>query len=58
VLVLTGRADPLSRPEANQEMAEAIPGSHLAILEECGHMAPQEQPAEVNRCLAHWLDTQ
>lgn len=56
VLVLTGRADRLSRPEANVEMAEAIPGSHLVILEDCGHMAPQEQPGEVNRCLAEWLE--
>lgn len=54
-LVLSGRADKLSRPEANREMAEAISGSHLVILEDCGHMAPQEQPGEVNRCLCEWL---
>jgi len=56
-LVLAGRADRLSRPEANREMAEAIPGSHLVILEDCGHMAPQERPGEVNRCLSEWLDS-
>ena len=55
VLVLSGRSDRLSRPEANREMAEAIAGSHLAILEDCGHMAPQERPEEVNRCLSGWL---
>jgi pimeloyl-ACP methyl ester carboxylesterase len=56
VLVLSGCSDPLSRPEANVEMAAAISGAHLAILQECGHMAPQEQPGEVNRCLSEWLE--
>jgi pimeloyl-ACP methyl ester carboxylesterase len=56
VLVLSGRSDRLSLPEANREMAEAIPGSRLVILEECGHMAPQERPLEVNRHLSAWLE--
>ena len=56
VLVLTGRSDPLSRPDANREMANAIAGSKLVILEDCGHMAPQERPGEVNRYLSEWLE--
>ena len=57
VLVLTGRSDPLSPPQANCEMAEAISGSRLVVLEDCGHMAPQERPAEVNRHLSAWLQS-
>ena len=54
-LVLCGREDawaPLARHEA---MAAAIPGSTLAVIEECGHMAPMERPGEVAAALAAWL---
>jgi pimeloyl-ACP methyl ester carboxylesterase len=37
-------------------MANAIAGSKLVILEDCGHMAPHERPGEVNRYLSEWLE--
>ena len=55
-VVIVGRQDlttPLVRAE---EMAADISTSRLVILEECGHMAPLEKPAEVTAALRKWLD--
>lgn len=54
-LVLCGRQD-LITPATNSElMADSIPGAQLAILEDCGHMTPVEEPAAVNDALRAWL---
>jgi len=53
--VLTGSHDTNSPPAANQEMAAAIPGATLCIVEHCGHMSMQEQPAAVVAALEAWL---
>lgn len=55
VLVLCGRQDSWRSPESHAEMAAAIPGAVLEIIEECGHMAPIEQPEAVTACLRRWL---
>lgn len=55
VLVLCGREDRPTPLEASVEMAEAIPGATLAVVDECGHMAPLERPAAVTAALAGWL---
>jgi pimeloyl-ACP methyl ester carboxylesterase len=54
-LVLCGREDSWSPPARHEEMARAIRGSTLAIIENCGHMCTMEQPQEINRHLAAWL---
>ena len=54
-LVLCGREDSWSPPARHEEMARAIPGATLAIVEACGHMCTMEQPREINRHLAEWL---
>jgi pimeloyl-ACP methyl ester carboxylesterase len=54
-LVVCGREDtwsPLARHEAMQRL---IPASQLAVIEDCGHMAPMEQPAAVSAQLVPWL---
>jgi pimeloyl-ACP methyl ester carboxylesterase len=54
-LVISGREDqsiPLARA---QEMAADIANARLVVLEECGHMAPLEKPAEVAAALRRWL---
>jgi pimeloyl-ACP methyl ester carboxylesterase len=56
-LLLCGAQDSWSPPAGHREMAAAIPGSTFAIIEDCGHMAPMEQPAAVTTALAAWLDT-
>jgi pimeloyl-ACP methyl ester carboxylesterase len=54
-LVLCGREDGWSPLAQHQDIAAAIRGSTLAVIDECGHMAPFERPAEVTRALARWL---
>ncbi len=55
-LVLVGRQDQITPPDRAEEMAEAIPGARLAVIEECGHLSALEQPAAVGAALAGWLD--
>ena len=54
-LVLVGREDALTPPERAEEMAEAIPGAKLAIVEECGHMSTMERPQAVTALMRMWL---
>ncbi len=54
-VVIFGRQDrviPLARAE---EMAADISNSQLVVIEQCGHMAPLEKPAEVAAALRRWL---
>jgi pimeloyl-ACP methyl ester carboxylesterase len=54
-LILAGRQDALA-PLAEQEaLAAAVPGARLERLENCGHLAPLEQPVAVTAVLAAWL---
>jgi pimeloyl-ACP methyl ester carboxylesterase len=54
-LVVCGRDDRLTPPEHSQEIADAVPGTQLELLDECGHMLTWEQPARVNALLLDWL---
>ena len=54
-LVLVGDADATTPPELSEEMAAAIPGARLVVVEKSGHMTPYEQPEAVNRALIEWI---
>ncbi len=54
-LLLVGRDDMLTPVAAHEEMAAAIPGSRLAIIENCGHLSTLERPEAVNAALLQWL---
>jgi len=54
-LVVCGQDDQTTPPEVHAEIAQAIPSAHLAIIENCGHLAPLEQPEQVTRELRSWL---
>ena len=54
-LVLTGREDLWSPPEQHAQMAAAIAGAQLCIVEQCAHMSTLEQPQAVNAAFAQWL---
>jgi pimeloyl-ACP methyl ester carboxylesterase len=56
-LVLCGRQDLWSPLAGHREIAAAIPNSQLAIIEDCGHMAPMERPAEVTAALSRWFQS-
>jgi pimeloyl-ACP methyl ester carboxylesterase len=54
-LVLCGRQDALTPLVFHQEIAAAIPGAELEVIEACGHLSTLERPAEVNAALRAWL---
>lgn len=54
-LVLCGRQDRLTPLIDSEQMAAAIPGAKLVVIEECGHISTLERPEEVNAALRNWL---
>jgi pimeloyl-ACP methyl ester carboxylesterase len=54
-LVAVGRQDPWRGVDHHREIAAAIPGSRFEVIEDCGHMAPAEQPEVVLELLRGWL---
>lgn len=55
VLVLCGRDDAIAPVEIHQEMVDAIPDARLVVIEQCGHLAPIDQPGRVTEALRAWL---
>lgn len=55
VLVAVGADDVITPPEHAQEIADAIPGSRLVTIGDCGHLSALEQPAAVTKALTDWL---
>jgi pimeloyl-ACP methyl ester carboxylesterase len=53
--VVVGRQDQATPLARAREMATDIANARLVIIEECGHMAPLEKPAEVSAALRRWL---
>jgi pimeloyl-ACP methyl ester carboxylesterase len=55
--VLVGAADALTPPDHAAEIAAAIPGARLTVLDGAGHLAPMERPGEVSRLMRDWLQS-
>ncbi|MFM8990707.1 MAG: alpha/beta fold hydrolase [Alphaproteobacteria bacterium] len=56
-LVLCGRQDQATPVEVAREIAADIEGARLVVVEECGHLATLERPAEVTAAMRAWLST-
>jgi pimeloyl-ACP methyl ester carboxylesterase len=54
-LVLCGRDDAVTPVALHEEMAAAIPGAELVVVEDCGHLSTIERPEAVNAALRRWL---
>ena len=54
-LVLCGRSDSWSPPAQHEQIAALVPGSHLHVVEDAGHMCTMERPDVVARPLLAWL---
>ncbi len=54
-LVMVGRQDRWSPLAQHEEIAAAIPGARLVVIEDSGHMSPVEQPDQVTGALVAWL---
>lgn len=54
-LLVCGRQDPVTPLADHEAMAACVPGSHLEVIETCGHLSTIEQPEAVTQVLNHWL---
>jgi pimeloyl-ACP methyl ester carboxylesterase len=54
-LVLCGRQDQLTPITDSEQIAAAIPGAKLVVVEDCGHMSTLERPEVVNKVMREWL---
>jgi pimeloyl-ACP methyl ester carboxylesterase len=54
-LVIHGRQDGTFSLAEHEAIADAIPKAKLAVVEECGHESPLEQPQAVTALLRQWL---
>jgi pimeloyl-ACP methyl ester carboxylesterase len=54
-LVLCGAEDLLTPPERSREIAAAVPGARLRLIEACGHLSTMERPEAVTAALRDWL---
>lgn len=55
-LVMVGAEDHVCPPALAREIADAVPGSRLEIIEGAGHYASLDQPGRVRAALKRWLD--
>lgn len=54
-LVLCGRQDQITPLDRSEEMAAAIAGAKLVVVEECGHIPQLERAEEATRAMREWL---
>jgi pimeloyl-ACP methyl ester carboxylesterase len=54
-LVIGGLQDRVTPPALQEEIAAKIPGARLMLLDNCGHLAPLEQPQTVSQAMRDWL---
>ncbi|WP_265942453.1 alpha/beta fold hydrolase [Dechloromonas sp. A34] len=54
-LVICGRDDLITPPELAKEIADGIKHAKLKLIEQCGHLATLDQPAEVSQLLVDWI---
>ena len=56
MLVIGGRDDVATPPEQQEALAASVRDGRTEILDQVGHLAPAERPAEVSQLLAAFLD--
>lgn len=54
-LVIVGDHDAITPVAIAQSMQKKIPQAQIAVITGAGHMAPMEQPAQVNQAMARFL---
>lgn len=55
VSAIVGEDDQWSPVAQHRAIVEQVPGAHLHIIEQAGHMAPAEEPERFNRAVSAWL---
>ena len=54
-LIIVGESDAITPPEVAERMQKAIPGATREVIRGAGHMAPLEQPEQVNRAIERFM---
>lgn len=54
-VIVGGREDRRTTPEAHRQLAEEIPGSRLVMIDGAAHFTPIEQPGQVADVLRDWI---
>ncbi|HWZ47732.1 MAG TPA: alpha/beta hydrolase [Herbaspirillum sp.] len=54
-LIVTSSDDALRSLAESEHMAQAIAGSRLVVIPDCGHMTPLEKPLELLAAIRQWL---
>lgn len=54
--LIWGRNDKITPPDVAEEFNHLLPDSELHWIDQCGHAAMMEQPAEFNRLLRNFLE--
>jgi len=54
-VIIGGRDDHRTTPEAHRQLAKEIPGADLAIIDGAAHFTPIEQPRKVGNILRGWI---
>jgi len=55
-LVITGHGDTAVPSSFGRTIADAVPGSRLLELDDCGHLSPEERPVEVAQALTSFFE--
>jgi pimeloyl-ACP methyl ester carboxylesterase len=54
-LVIAGKNDPIFSVDEHQYIAESINGAKLAIIDDCAHFIPIEQPQALSALMRYWI---
>lgn len=54
-LLIWGRQDGIATLAHQEEIAGAVPGARLEVLEDCGHLSTLERPGTVSELLRAWV---
>jgi pimeloyl-ACP methyl ester carboxylesterase len=54
-VIIGGREDRRTTPEAHEALAREIPGAELVIVQDAAHFTPLEQPGAVTAALQRWI---
>jgi pimeloyl-ACP methyl ester carboxylesterase len=54
-LILCGAEDPVCPPAWHLDMADAIPGAELQLIDGAGHLPPLEQPTSFSKSIVNWV---
>jgi pimeloyl-ACP methyl ester carboxylesterase len=55
-LILNGAEDVLTPTYVSEELQRGIPHAKLRLMQQCGHMLPQENPEEFVRCILDFFE--